>query len=63
MEQLPWFLRFLSDIGKFNQIEEITLEVGIPGYVKWSGWEEIDSILAGAGPYTLSSQHQARMVS
>jgi hypothetical protein len=48
----PWLLRFLSNIGKSNRIEEINLEVDIPdchvGPVEWSDWEEVDSILAGA---------------
>ncbi|KIM91592.1 hypothetical protein PILCRDRAFT_810871 [Piloderma croceum F 1598] len=51
-EPLPWLLRFLSNIGKFNQIEEIKLEVEIPdcddGPVEWSDWEEVDCLLAGA---------------
>jgi len=39
----------LSNISKFNQIEEINLKVTIPdGPMEWSDWEEVDSILAGA---------------
>jgi hypothetical protein len=48
----PWLLRFLSNIGKSNRIEEINLEIDIlnchVGPVEWSDWEEVDSILAGA---------------
>jgi hypothetical protein len=50
-KSLPWLLRFLSDIGKFNQLEDIKLEVGIPDYeeglVDWSDWKEVDYVLAG----------------
>lgn len=52
MGSLPWLLRFLSNIKKSNRLEEIKLEMGIPGCdegpVDWSAWEELDCLLARA---------------
>jgi hypothetical protein len=52
LNSLQWVLHFLSSIGHSGQLEEVKLDVHIPGsqngQVNWPGWEEIDCILVGA---------------
>jgi len=49
MDSMPWLLRFLSNTRKSNHIEEVEIEVDIPGYhrglVDWSAWGEVDNML------------------
>jgi len=54
--QLPRLLRLLSNIGKTNRLQEITLQVDGPGYhgpLDWSHLREVDCTLAQAHPECL----------
>ena len=51
VDPLSWLLHFLSTINVSNRVEEIKLEVDIPGWdeepVDWSAWKSVDAVLAG----------------